>query len=123
MRDVGFWLRWSRRDLRQRWVLVLTLALVVALATGVGAGLGSMETWRIRSNDASFELLRMHDLRVSLTSTGSVDAGALAAAAKAVPHPELIAAHGWSPSARRSVRSGGDRYRPEPVHCYKKPNG
>ena len=92
MRGVGFWLRWSGRDLRQRWVLVLTLALVVALATGVGAGLGSMETWRLRSNDASFELLRMHDLRVSLTSTGSVDAGALAAAARAVPHPELIAA-------------------------------
>ena len=66
----GFWLRWSLRDLRQRWLLVLTLALVVALATGVGAGLGSMETWRMRSNDASFALLRMHDLRVSLTSDG-----------------------------------------------------
>jgi putative ABC transport system permease protein len=92
MRGVSFWLRWSRRDLRQRWELVLTLALVVALATGVGAGLGSMETWRIRSNDASFELLHMHDLRVSLTSTGSVHAGALEAAAKAVPHPGLVVA-------------------------------
>ena len=68
MRRLRFWLRWSLRDLRQRWLLVLTLALVVALATGVSAGLGSMESWRLRSNDASFALLHMHDLRVSLTA-------------------------------------------------------
>ena len=64
---------------------MLTLALVVALATGVGAGLGSMESWRLRSNDASFALLHMHDLRVSLTAEGSVRAGALAAAAARDP--------------------------------------
>ena len=92
MRRLRFWLRWSLRDLRQRWVLVLTLALVVALATGVAAGLGSMETWRIRSNDTSFALLHMHDLRVSLTAEGSVEEGALAAAATAIPERELIAA-------------------------------
>ena len=68
MRRLRFWLRWSLRDLRQRWLLVLTLALVVALATGVSAGLGSMESWRLRSNDASFARLRMHDLRVSLAA-------------------------------------------------------
>ncbi|HEX6662516.1 MAG TPA: hypothetical protein VF025_02485, partial [Gaiellaceae bacterium] len=87
-----FWLRWSLRDLRQRWLLVLTLALVVALATGVGAGLGSMERWRLRSNDASFALLRMHDLRVSLTAEGSVGAGSLTAAVRAIPHHSLLAA-------------------------------
>ena len=91
MRRARFWLRWSLRDLRQRWLLVLTLALVVALATGVGAGLGSMESWRLRSNDASFALLRMHDLRVSLTAEGSVEAGTLAAAATAIQHSDLIA--------------------------------
>ena len=91
MRRVRFWLRWSLRDLRQRWLLVLTLALVIALATGVGAGLGSMERWRLRSNDASFALLRMHDLRVSLTAEGSVEAGTLAAAASAIAHTGLIA--------------------------------
>jgi putative ABC transport system permease protein len=92
MRRARFWLRWSLRDLRQRWLLVLTLALVVALATGVGAGLGSMERWRIGSNDASFALLRMHDLRVSLTAEGSVGAGTLAAAAAEIPDRDLIAA-------------------------------
>lgn len=91
MRRLGFWLRWSLRDLRQRWVLVLTLALVVALATGVAAGLGSMETWRLRSNDTSFARLHMHDLRVSLAAEGAVRAGALAAAATAIPHRQLIA--------------------------------
>ncbi|MGE5689758.1 MAG: ABC transporter permease [Pseudomonadota bacterium] len=91
MGRLRFWLRWSLRDLRQRWLLVLTLALVVALATGVSAGLGSMETWRLRSNDASFARLHMHDLRVSLAAEGSVRAGALAAAATAIPHSRLIA--------------------------------
>jgi putative ABC transport system permease protein len=83
VRRTGLWLRWSLRDLRGRWVLVTTLALVVALATGVSAGLGSMEEWRVRSNDASFALLDMHDLRVSLAAEGSVPAGELAAAAAA----------------------------------------
>ena len=92
MRRLRFWLRWSLRDLRQRWVLVLTLAVVLALATGVSAGLGSMETWRLRSNDTSFARLRMHDLRVTLTAEGSVEAGALATAAAAIPHSGLIAA-------------------------------
>ena len=86
------WLRWSLRDLRERWLLVVTLALVVAMATGVAAGLGSMESWRLRSNDASFALLHMHDLRVSLTAAGSVPAGTLDAAAAAIPHSAHIAA-------------------------------
>ena len=92
MRGTGFWLLWSLRDLRRRRLLVLTLALVVALATGVGAGLGSMESWRLRSNDASFALLHMHDLRVSLAADGSVRAGTLAATAAGIPHHNLILA-------------------------------
>ncbi|HEU4942901.1 MAG TPA: hypothetical protein VFT18_06515, partial [Gaiellaceae bacterium] len=92
MRRLRFWLRWSLRDLRRRWLLVLTLGLVVALATGVSAGLGSMETWRIRSNDASFARLHMHDLRVSLAAEGTVPAGALDAAAAAIPRSRLVAA-------------------------------
>jgi putative ABC transport system permease protein len=71
---------------------VLTLALVVAIATGVGAGLGSMGRWRVQSNDESFALLRMHDLRVSLAADGAVPAGTLAAAAGAIAHDELVAA-------------------------------
>jgi putative ABC transport system permease protein len=92
VRRLSFWLRWSLRDLRRRWLLVLTLALVIALATGVAAGLGSMENWRLRSNDASFALLHMHDLRVSLTAESTAERGALAAAANAIPHRTVIAA-------------------------------
>ena len=82
MRRVVFLLRWSLRDLRRRWVLVATLALVVALATGVGAGLGSMQTWRDRSDDRSFALLHMHDLRVSLAGESYLPRGALATAVR-----------------------------------------
>lgn len=82
MRRAVFLLRWSLRDLRCRWVLVATLALVVALATGVGAGLGSMQTWRDRSNDKSFALLHLHDLRVTLAGESYLPSGALAAAVR-----------------------------------------
>jgi len=82
MRRTLFLLRWSLRDLRHRWVLVATLALVVALATGVGAGLGSMETWRDRSNDESFALLHLHDLRVSLAGDSYLPRGMLATAVR-----------------------------------------
>ena len=82
MRRTVFLLRWSLRDLRHRWVLVATLALVVALATGVGAGLGSMHTWRDRSNDKSFALLHLHHLRVSLAGESYLPSGTLAAAVR-----------------------------------------
>lgn len=82
MRRTLFLLRWSLRDLRHRWILVATLALVVALATGVGAGLGSMQTWRDRSNDQSFALLHLHDLRLSLAGDSYLSRGTLAAAVR-----------------------------------------
>jgi putative ABC transport system permease protein len=82
MRPTVFLLRWSLRDLRRRWLLVATLALVIALATGVGAGLGSMQSWRDRSNDTSFALLHLHDLRVSLTADSYLPSGSLAAAVR-----------------------------------------
>ena len=47
-----------------RWVLVIAMALVIAIGTGVYAGLGSVQTWRDRSNDASYGRLRLHDLRL-----------------------------------------------------------
>ena len=43
----------------------LAIALVLAIGTGLYSGLGSMETWRIDSNDASFAALHAHDLRVT----------------------------------------------------------
>jgi hypothetical protein len=42
MPRLGLWLRWSLRDLRGRWALVLAIGLVIAIGTGVNAGLGSM---------------------------------------------------------------------------------
>ena len=62
-----FWLRWSWRDFRSRWVAVVAIALVLAIGTGVYAGLGSTGEWRRQSNDASFAALSMHDLRVTLS--------------------------------------------------------
>lgn len=73
----GLWLRWSLRDLRGRWTLVVAIGMVLAIGTGVYAGLGSMENWRIASNDASYEALHAHDLEISLTEGTSAPVGAL----------------------------------------------
>jgi putative ABC transport system permease protein len=64
---LGWWLRWSWRDLRSHWIAVTAIALVLAIGTGVYAGLGSTAEWRRQSNDASFAALAMHDLRVTLS--------------------------------------------------------
>lgn len=86
------WLRWSWRDLRGRWVLVTVLALIIAIGTGVYAGLGGSSAWRRMSNDASYERLRMHDLRVQLPEGGFVPAGTLREAALTTPHGGSVAA-------------------------------
>lgn len=78
MGRLGVWLRWSLRDLRSRWPLVLAIGMVLAIGTGVYAGLGSMKDWRIASNDASYEALHAHDLEISLTEGTTTAAGSLA---------------------------------------------
>jgi putative ABC transport system permease protein len=80
MPRTGFWLRWSWRDLRRRWPLVIAIATVIAIGTGMYAGLGSMENWRIASNDASFAALRGHDLEVELSEGGYAGRNRLKAA-------------------------------------------
>lgn len=72
------WLRWSWRDLRRRPVQVIAIALVIALGTGISTGLSSIKAWRIDSNDASFALLRHHDLRATLPDGGFARDGELA---------------------------------------------
>jgi putative ABC transport system permease protein len=72
--------RWSWRDLRQRWVLVVTIALILAIGTGIYAALQGTTAWRLASNDASFEATKVHDLRVELTRGDTVAAGTLLAA-------------------------------------------
>ena len=48
---IGFWLRWSRRDLRPRWVQVVATALVLAVGVGgvcrsaVGLSSGAVARW------------------------------------------------------------------------------
>ena len=92
MRRSRFWLTWSWRDLRRRWLVVAAIAGVIAIGTGLATGLGSMETWRLRSNDASFAALDAHDLRVSLAEGSYARAGQLVAALRRIPAAAGIAA-------------------------------
>ncbi|HEX6232825.1 MAG TPA: FtsX-like permease family protein [Jiangellaceae bacterium] len=88
---VLFTLRWAARDLRRRWLQVLVIALIIAIGTGVYAGLGSTAEWRRQSNDASFDLLNMYDLRV--TTARGVDAavGEMAGVLASLPDPAMVA--------------------------------
>jgi putative ABC transport system permease protein len=71
-------LRWTWRDLRARWPVVVAISLVVAFGVGVFAALNSTTAWRRNSNDASFALTRMHDVRIQLTQAAYVPQGSLA---------------------------------------------
>ena len=90
MPRLRLWLRWSARDLRSRWVLVVAIALVIAIGTGIYSGLGSMENWRKASNDASFAALNAHDLEISLTEGTFADRGELARIAQSVTGHDRI---------------------------------
>jgi len=92
MGRLRFWLRWSARDLRGRWVLVVAIALVIAIGTGIYSGLGSMENWRKASNDASFAALNAHDLELSLTEGTFARTGELDRIAASIPDRARIAA-------------------------------
>jgi putative ABC transport system permease protein len=89
---MSFWVRWSLRDLRQRWLLVAAIALVIAIGTGLAAGLGSMESWRVKSNDASFAALGFHDLRASLTEGSYLREGELVRAVESIRDAGLVTA-------------------------------
>ena len=90
--SVRLWIRWSWRDLRRRWLLVIALALVIAVGTGVYAGLGATSAWRIQSNDRSYSSLRMHDLRVELPDGGFVATGTLERAVAGIEDASSIEA-------------------------------
>lgn len=84
------WIRWAWRDLRSRWLLVATISLVIAVGTGLATGFGSMESWRVKSNDASFARLAAHDLRLTLAEGAEAGSGRLRAAVAAMDHPEWV---------------------------------
>ena len=82
---IGFWFRWSWRDLRRRAPQVIAIAMIVGLGAGIYAGLGSVSQWRRRSLDASFARLAAHDVRVSVLSGLTVDADRFDADIAAAP--------------------------------------
>src|SRR6516165_2219530 len=87
----ALWLRWTWRDLRGRWLVVTVIALVIALGTGTYAALLSTSAWRTRSNDASFALLHVHDLRAALAQGSTVPQGTLMALVRRLPHAAEVA--------------------------------
>ncbi|MCB9436620.1 MAG: ABC transporter permease [Anaerolineales bacterium] len=70
---LGFWLRWSWRDLKARWLQVVAVALIIALGTGIYSGLGGQRSWREASNDASYSQLNMYDLQMKLADGSYLD--------------------------------------------------
>ncbi len=79
MNRTKFWLRWTWRDLRARWLQVLAIALIIALGTGIFSGFGGQETWRTASYDLSYDSLHMYDIRMQLTDGNFVDSEELLA--------------------------------------------
>jgi putative ABC transport system permease protein len=86
-----FTLRWAARDLRRRWPQVVTIALIIAIGTGVYAALGSTATWRRESNDASFAMLHMYDLRVRAAEGSDAATGEMLAVLDTLPDPGIVA--------------------------------
>ncbi len=90
MRTLRLWLRWSWRDLRGRWMQVAAIALIIALGTGTYAGMSSSAIWRMRSNDASYALTNMYDLRVKLGAGSFAPTGSLKARLPQIDHASWI---------------------------------
>lgn len=86
------WLRWSWRDLRHHWLQVLAIALIIALGTGTYSGLISTSPWREESNDASYALLNMYDLRLSLTEGSYLNHDDLLSSFRNIEHANWITA-------------------------------
>jgi putative ABC transport system permease protein len=86
-----FMLRWAGRDLRRRWPQVVAIALIISIGTGIYAALGSTATWRRQSNDASFGLLHMYDLRVRTAEATDAAEGEMRAVLGDLPDPGMVA--------------------------------
>ena len=83
MKQLRFWLRWSARDLRRRWLQVLATAGVIAIGVAVFAGLGGMREFREQSARQSFDALKLHDLRVTLADGDFAERGEIERAVRA----------------------------------------
>lgn len=71
--NLGFWLKWSWRDLRARWLQVLAIGIIIALGTGVYASMGGQKVWREDAYDLSYSRLHMYDIQVKLAEGSYVD--------------------------------------------------
>ncbi len=92
MKRTGFWLRWSARDLRDRWLLVVAIAATIALGTGAFASLQSMTAWRQDANTRSLALLRAHDVRLTLADGSFATPGQLTSLVGTIPHADQVVA-------------------------------
>lgn len=90
MGRLSFWLRWSLRHLKTRWVQVAVIAMVIAIGTGVYAGLSSTSSWRRITYDQNYAALNTHDLHVILSDGSFVSQGELAGILSDMQHPEWI---------------------------------
>ena len=79
------WMVWAVRDARSRWLQVVSIAALLGLGVGMYSAMSSMAAWRTRSAHASFDALRMHDLRVSLAEGSYARAGTLERALARIP--------------------------------------
>ena len=84
-------LRWSRRDLRARWVQVLAIALILALGAGAYAGLRSATAIRKASIDDSFATANFFDLRVQLARGDFLSQGEMLSRLQDAPDYEAVA--------------------------------
>jgi putative ABC transport system permease protein len=91
MKRILFWLRWSSRDLRARWLQVVAIAATIAIGTGMFAALGSMQAWRTNAVTSSLSELRAHDVRVSLADGSYATPDQLAALVDVIPHASAVA--------------------------------
>lgn len=89
---MSWWLtlRWSARDLRRKWVQVAAIALVIAIGTGLFSALGSTSVWRRTSNDDSFAITGMYDIRVRASDGAFADEGSLLALLADLPDPSIV---------------------------------
>ena len=86
MKRVIFWLRWSRRDLRDRLLLVVAIAATIAMGTGTYASLESMSSWRKDASVNSLALLRAHDVRLYLADGSFATPDQLRGLVDGIPH-------------------------------------
>jgi len=84
MTSLSLWLKWSLRDLRQRWLQVVAIAMVIALGTGAYCGLGSNTPWRLQALDQSYAMLNMYDLKMELSLGSYLDANELTQVVNAI---------------------------------------